>query len=45
MVYQECYIVVYPWSNLAKNCPGYTSNNAPPGWLSGERGGLMTWWL
>ena len=23
----------------------HTSNDAPPGWLSGERVGLMTWWL
>ena len=23
----------------------HTHTQAPPGWLSGERVGLMTWWL
>ena len=25
--------------------PGYTTVTAPPGWLSGERVGFISWWL
>ena len=31
---------------MAENgCDGFKKLLAQPGWLSGERVGLMTWWL